>query len=110
MTDVLSERDAKIRALIEQDTLLKELVQHPGWAVFTGIANVSLDAYQQRLNSGRLDVDQYRFIAGWLDGARSLLGVPEAVDQRLAHATAQATEPDDVASVIGEAYAPPVTD
>lgn len=75
---------AEVRKLIEQVHQLHELTLHPGWQVFSAVAGEQIENWQTRLSSGRLnDLHEYKFIAGWLDGARQLLGLPGSMQERL---------------------------
>lgn len=106
MSDVLAPDDARVKELIERSARLDELTRHPGWADLQAVASESINAYQTRLNSGKLDLDDYRFIAGFLDGARSCLAVPRLVAEQLARLQRDL----EVAAEAGESYAPAIFD
>jgi len=106
MTETLSEQDARVRKLIEWDTMLTELRQHPGWGVYEHLVQESVGHWQNRLNSGDLNQDDYKFTAGFLKGAREMLNVHSVVSARLARAQDDAAFADDD----DRAYAAPVTD
>lgn len=110
-TTGLSDHDAKVRRLIEADTVLADLKQHPGWAVYQQILDDSVEAWQTKMNSGRLTVGgdkpdaDYRYVAGFLEGLRTARAAHDVVQAQLARAQQTA----DVAPDEPWAYAGGVT-
>lgn len=86
-TETLDPQQAEVHRLIEEQAALEELQQHPGWAVLSALAQQSFDAHQAKMNSGRLDtLEEYKFLAGWLDGARGVFQIPQRAAERLERA------------------------
>ncbi len=114
-TTGLSDHDAKVRRLIEADTMLTELRLHPGWQVYEQILGDSVEAWQTKMNSGRLTVGgdkpdaDYRYVAGFLEGLRTARAAHDVVQAQLKRAQAAEREMDGVAPDEPWAYAGGVT-
>lgn len=93
MTNLDGYQDEPLRRLIEDAHQLHELTLHPGWQVLKRLAEQDIGAWQGRMNSGNFkSLEEYKFCAGWLEGARQLLGGPETVQAQLRQAQEQAEE------------------
>lgn len=91
--DTLAAEDASVRALIEDSHLLAELTRHPGWAVLTRRAEDSLAHWQTRMNTGQCPtLEDYRHCAGFLEGSRQVLAIPETVARMVERRAAEREE------------------
>ena len=74
--------DEELRQLQEEAHQLEELTRHPGWQVFTRLAQNGdgmVAANERRVLHGNCETtDEYQKWVGWLSGARTILGIPEA--------------------------------
>lgn len=93
MSNLDAYADDPIRQLIEDAHQLQELTRHPGWQVLTRLSGKDIEAWQTRMNSGKFkSLEEYKFCAGWLDGARQLLDVPATVQRQLERTQEAAAE------------------
>lgn len=85
---------AEIRALIEDISAIRELEQQPGWPVLIRYVNQWLEANENRLRSGNIDdLQEYKLVAGRVDGIRQILHLPEQLDRMLDTARDNASNP-----------------
>ncbi len=72
--------DDEFRALVEQAHQVRELTQHPGWAVLDDYMNhVVMNPLKRRVLNGNGIDDHvtYRALVEFLQGAHRVLGVPD---------------------------------
>jgi hypothetical protein len=87
--------DDELRDLAESAHQLDELTKHPGWAVFTELADMELDKHRRSVLGGALDPDRYRREAGVIAGGEMVARIPEHVADLYQQALARAAEEED---------------
>lgn len=76
--------DEQFHDLIERAHQVSELVDQPGWRVLAEEITRRADAEQRRLLDGQAEsVEEYRAWAGWIQGAKAALLVPERLAERV---------------------------
>lgn len=84
MSDTLDARQAEIKRLIEENSALEDLQNHPGWHVFTRIVQDWLRSHEDRLMSGNVeDLLEYKLLSGRISGLRQVFSVPEVAARSL---------------------------
>lgn len=76
----------ELRDLIEQAHLLREFQKDPGYSVWQNACARRIEAKKRELLGGSLKtVQEYRYIAGWIEGAEFALGALEHLEMRIAN-------------------------
>ena len=98
--DPLADADTR-RALIEQAYQLNELTKHPGWAILVDFMLTKMKTDKQRVLDGVVtNLDDYKKLTGYFQGAHAVLNAPETVEKLAANARrreAESHEPPDAA-------------
>ena len=72
------------RDLIEKVSQLEDLQATPGWQTFRQLAEEAIRKHEALLSAGHFnEITEYKFSAGWLNGARQLLALPDQLKARL---------------------------
>lgn len=75
--------DEKRRELQEHAHRLRELQQHPGWALLVMYARKRVDPFQRDIIGGIDDHGRYMRLAGWCAGALEVLEIPDRVNREV---------------------------
>lgn len=79
----------EFRELIERQHLLHELSLHEGWGIYVDYVIDRMAKKQRALVGGRLDsMEDYKFEAGWMEGAQYALDAEKNVEAMVVQARA----------------------
>lgn len=85
--------EEQYRELQERVHVLRELANTSGWLYLTDLANDRLLSHRGRLRRGLLEtLEEYKYIAGFVQGAEFILGLPEGAEKLLQEAEQQIAE------------------
>jgi hypothetical protein len=73
--------DEEFSAYAEQVQQILTMAESSAWEMFLDRCAVVISSKQQHILSGGLDVDEYRRESGFLNGALTILRIPDLVKQ-----------------------------
>lgn len=63
------------------------MTTHPGWQLFVDRAHHTMAAKQRQLLTGRVgNIEEYKSVTGWLEGAEFVLSISDIVDKEVGNA------------------------
>ena len=84
----------EFRELLERIQVVEDMAATPGWAYLADRAAVTIGAKPHQILAGSVvDINEYKSLSGWLQGAQFVLGLPE----RMRKEVEAARERDDAA-------------
>lgn len=84
----------EFRELLERTQVVEDMAATPGWAYLADRATVSIAAKQRQILAGSVtDINEYKAVSGWLQGAEFVLSLP----RRMREEVERARERDDAA-------------
>lgn len=71
---------AALRDLIERNSQVQEMTQHPGWDLLKDYVRAQMEAKQRWVLLGNADtLDEYRKATGWIQGVIDVLEAPDVL-------------------------------
>lgn len=85
--------DDELRELIERDSLVQEMTQHPGWELLCDYIRVKLAAEQRSLVLGNMKTfEEYQRRVGFAEGVVYALNAPAALADLVERARKEADQ------------------
>lgn len=76
--------DDDLRELVEQAHLLREFRKDPGYSVWENSCRHRVEAKRREMIAGKpRTIEEYRYTAGWIEGAEFALGALEHLEDRI---------------------------
>src|SRR4029077_13948815 len=89
--------DEDFRDVAERTSLIREMTEHPGWAMLLDRASVSLGSRQKALYQGQIEnMEDYLKQTSWLEGASFIIGLPAVVQNELNREAAERKEYEEM--------------
>lgn len=79
--------------LIELRHQLQELMSTPGWQVWRDQCQARINAKEREILAGLETLEDYRYNAGWIEGARFVLDAHEILDIKIERRTSASQGP-----------------
>jgi hypothetical protein len=76
--------DDDLRDLVEQAHLLREFTKDPGYSAWENACKRRIEAKRREMIAGTpRTIEEYRYTAGWIEGAEYALGVLGDLETRI---------------------------